>query len=570
MTPARRNARIAVWVLFGLVLFARFVLFKDEHRPFVQHQFPWQERQQRQFRRPPTPVHPPVAQVPLDFPRLRIEISPEDVSVLRDYFWTGPWQGRRQQQRPEVMATVREGDTTYTNVAMHIKGAAGSFRPFDDKPALTLNFNKHARGQKFHGYTKVSLNNSVQDPTFLCEAISREIYNAAGVPAPEARWATLILNERDLGLYVMVEGYGKEFLRRHFTNVKGNLYDGGFVQDIDGALGVNSGDKPEDRSDLQKLSMAASQASVSERWAALNEVLDVDRFVTLVALEIMLCHWDGYALNRNNYRVFHDLEFGRLVFMPHGLDQMFDYPPGRFPPEGSIHPDMRGKVARAVLSTPEGGRLYRDRMQNLLTNVFREDILLPRVQEMNQQLRPTLEAYSPGVAERHQHAVNSLSDRISRRIQSVAEQLARPREVLQFDASGAAPLTQWRVGAGGGGGASNLRSGRVQEGERRLLHLSAANRGGTGSWRSRVHLESGQYRFEGRARASAAARGGNLSLRLSGDRPAPHAIDTTDWIPLSYTFHLEGLQSEVVLVCEFSSPRGEAWFDLDSLRLVKE
>ena len=26
------------------------------------------------------------------------------------------------------------------------------------------------------------------------------------------------------------------------------------------------------------------------------------------AIEMMLCHWDGYTLNRNNWRVFHDLD----------------------------------------------------------------------------------------------------------------------------------------------------------------------------------------------------------------------------------------------------------------------
>ena len=30
-----------------------------------------------------------------------------------------------------------------------------------------------------------------------------------------------------------------------------------------------------------------------------------DRFLSFLATEVMLCHWDGYALNRNNFRVYH-------------------------------------------------------------------------------------------------------------------------------------------------------------------------------------------------------------------------------------------------------------------------
>ena len=71
------------------------------------------------------------------------------------------------QDRPRVKAIVREGGVIYTNVEVHLKGSAGSFRSVDDNPGLTLNFEKSAPGQTFHGYRKISLNNSVQDKSFL-------------------------------------------------------------------------------------------------------------------------------------------------------------------------------------------------------------------------------------------------------------------------------------------------------------------------------------------------------------------------------------------------------------------
>src|SRR5262245_4051728 len=42
--------------------------------------------------------------------------------------------GLRRNPRSYVRATVREGATTYTNVAVHLKGAIGSFRQVDDNP----------------------------------------------------------------------------------------------------------------------------------------------------------------------------------------------------------------------------------------------------------------------------------------------------------------------------------------------------------------------------------------------------------------------------------------------------
>src|SRR5439155_16897824 len=96
-------------------------------------------------------------------PRLCIEIPPEGIAILRAYEWNRKLNG---QDRTNVLAMVRDGNKVYTNVAIHLKGGLGSFRPLDDKPALTLNFERSAEGQRFHGLQKVHLNNSVQDSSY--------------------------------------------------------------------------------------------------------------------------------------------------------------------------------------------------------------------------------------------------------------------------------------------------------------------------------------------------------------------------------------------------------------------
>src|SRR5262249_41198163 len=69
--------------------------------------------------------------------RVEIEIPKTGISALRRTQW-----GEGGSERPTVRATVKEGGVVYTSVAVHLKGAAGSFRPVDDLPAMTLNFDK--------------------------------------------------------------------------------------------------------------------------------------------------------------------------------------------------------------------------------------------------------------------------------------------------------------------------------------------------------------------------------------------------------------------------------------------
>jgi spore coat protein H len=563
LSRARRWSRILVWSAFAVVLTLRLL-----HPPTPVESRgagPWAFPERRGYFRPPAHIQPPVSAVPGDLWRIHIDIAPEHVEKLRGYSWSG-WGGH-PQQRPEVLVTVREGRTLYTNVDLHLKGAAGSFRPFDDKPALTLHFSKHVSGQQFHGYHQISLNNSVQDPSYLSEAICRELFEAAGVPVPRVHHATVLVNDRDLGLYVLTEGWGKPFLRRHFRDVSGNLYDGGFVQDITGTLGTNSGDHRSDRSDLDRLREVVLEPDLASHPERLARVLDVDRFVSLIAMEVMTCHWDGYALNRNNYRLFHDVETDRMVFMPHGLDQMFGV--FRSTPDSSILPPMQGLVARALLATPEGRDSYLQRIAALRSQVFLEDQLTNRVRELARRIRPTLAAYGRDVAEQHDAQVAYLCQRIAERARSISEQLDSPQVPIAFDDRRVARLSGWEPRfASPRSGVAHLTT--AEEDGRNVLRIAAGPGGGVGAWRTRALLEAGQYRFEGNVQTRGVGPRGGVSLRISGARNAGFQASDEVWSALSHRFTVRETLVEVELICELRTPRGEAWFDRDSLRLVRE
>src|SRR5688572_23176098 len=268
-------------------------------------------------------------------PHIRIDIAKTNMDSLR------------RDARKYVPATFRDGDTVYTNVAVRLKGAAGSFRPVDDRPALTLNFDKYTPGQKFHGLEKMHLNNSVQDPSYMTELLCGELFVAAGVPAARTSHARLEFNGRDLGLYVLKEGFDKTFLKRHFKNPNGNLYDGGFLREITEPLEMDSGEG-KDHADLKALARAAQEPDASARMAALEKVLDVERFLAFMAMETITWDWDGYPMKHNNYRVYSEPAPGKIVFMPHGMDQMF------WETNGAIFPNFEGLVARALMGTQEG------------------------------------------------------------------------------------------------------------------------------------------------------------------------------------------------------------------------
>ena len=84
-----------------------------------------------------------------EIPTMKIYIDDTELNKLRGNL------------RAYVKCRVVENDKTeYKDIGVKCKGAAGSFRGVDDRPALTLNFDKYIKKQTFHAMDKIHLNNS--------------------------------------------------------------------------------------------------------------------------------------------------------------------------------------------------------------------------------------------------------------------------------------------------------------------------------------------------------------------------------------------------------------------------
>lgn len=337
-----------------------------------------------------------------------IDIGPKELDALR------------REPRKYAKATLKVGDAVYKDIGIHVKGAAGSFRGIDDRPGLTLNMNKFDEEKLFHGMDKFHLANSVQDPSYVSELICGELFRAAGVPASRVSFATVTINGRKRGLYYLKEGYDKYFLKQHFKSADGNLYDGGFLREIDQPLQLLSGKKDvKDRADLKALTAACREGDPKKRLEKIEKVLDMDKFLSYLALEVVTWDWDGYPMNRNNYRIYHDIKRDKLVFIPSGMDQMFGNP------GGPILPGFQGMVANAIIGTPEGKKLYYAKMAQIQKDVLQVDKLIKRLDELQARVQPALASVDKGAAAGYPGQVNRLKEGIRQRAKSIEQQLKK-------------------------------------------------------------------------------------------------------------------------------------------------
>ncbi|QOV88840.1 CotH kinase family protein [Humisphaera borealis] len=330
----------------------------------------------------------------------------------------------REDTKKYVKAQIKEdGQPRYKNVGVKLKGAAGSMRGVDDKPGWTLNMDKFEDGQRFWGMDKLHLNNCVQDPSYISEGLCGEMYRAAGVPASRLTNAIVSLNGRKLGFYAIKEGYDKGFLKNHFGSTDGNFYDGGFLRDLDQPLENNNEgkDPAKDHADLKSLMEVSQEADLQRRFDRMSRRLDIDKFVSYLSLQMLTWDWDGYPMNRNNYRIYHDPKTNLLTFLPSGMDQMFG------DPNGPLFPNAQGVIAQRFLETPEGKKRYFARTEQLLADVFVPDRWSKRLDELLARVQPALKQVSEGAAKDLPGQFDRIRDGIKQRAKKIKEDLAKSK-----------------------------------------------------------------------------------------------------------------------------------------------
>jgi spore coat protein H len=321
----------------------------------------------------------------------------------------------RRDHKTYVHATFTAADQTFSDCGIRLKGE-GSFRPLDDKPSFAVKFDEFERGPRYCGLDKIMLNNASQDRSYLSEYLCTSLYRDAGVPAARVTFARVTFNGRELGLYVLIEAMNKTFLRQHFKNPNGQLYEG-YARDIDKELEHDSG-PPSDQSDVRALA-AAARLPPDQRLLELHKVLDVDRFLSFLAVGMLIAQHDSYALNHNNYRLYRDPDSSRFVMVAHGIDGSFTQ--NAMP----IVPHPKYILTKAILETPESRRLYLERVGTLFTNVFKLDVMTNRLQAAGTRLSQgaTNENERTNILARTARFV----DRVKERHVNVAQQLATAR-----------------------------------------------------------------------------------------------------------------------------------------------
>lgn len=243
-----------------------------------------------------------------------------------------------------------------------VEGSAGKFHdpvnPVWRKAHFSVNFKKYKKKKRFHGLRGMNLRFIKDDPTYVRELYGYDLARRFGIwsmhSASFARVYIKIEGEARpayFGIYIISEKPGEDFLERRFEEDggKGNLWKCLWTTMGHSAnlspetvtpqavgeenISLNEADSFRPIYDLKSgdagLEEAADQLNRFIRdlnskkgkefvnWV--ESSMDVDQFLKLLAVNVVLGRWDNYWVTANNYYLYFD-KTGKAYFIPYDFD----------------------------------------------------------------------------------------------------------------------------------------------------------------------------------------------------------------------------------------------------------
>lgn len=139
------------------------------------------------------------------------------------------WEGfieTCENEEYSMCSVVIDGEN-YSNIGIRAKGntsLSNVSQMNSDRYSFKLEFDQYDNTKSYYGLDKISLNNIIQDNTFMKDYLTYRMMGEFGVAAPLCSYVYITVNGEDFGLYLAVEGLEDGFLQRNYGNDYGELY----------------------------------------------------------------------------------------------------------------------------------------------------------------------------------------------------------------------------------------------------------------------------------------------------------------------------------------------------------
>jgi spore coat protein H len=241
------------------------------------------------------------------------------------------------------------------------------------KKSFTVEF---LDGDTYLGHRFYVISAQYGDPTGLNPFIGFHAFAQAGLQTPHVEAAALYLNREYRGLYFLIEPIDEDFFRKRGQRL-GSFYEAtranahfSFAGGYDVRLGFeNQGETRTYFGDLERIIEALDGSTADELPSRLEPLLDVESYLSYLAVSVLFHNYDGYF---NNFRMHRQRPTDRFTFIPWDVDHLLESHPTRSTIWGA------NELSQKLLAVPA----YRQRYRQILLELMDQKLTPESLDEL--------------------------------------------------------------------------------------------------------------------------------------------------------------------------------------------
>lgn len=316
--------------------------------------------------------------------------------TLADKNWSDQLDSMRLYGAGMLTGTAVVDGSRYEGVGIRFRGDK-SYVVGQKRNPFTIKLDYSISGQNHQGCTSIKLSSAMRDPSMVREVLFYEIASKY-MPAPQANYTKLYINDEYVGLFVNVESIDAQFFSSHYGSDTGPAFKAGVdypskevpagcKQNIFGSL------EYEENLNCYKHNY---ESNVDWAWGDLQNltkvlssdpskagtVLDVDRALWMLALNNVMINLSSYSGYRSiNYYLYKD-ENGHFQVIPWDLNLSF----GSFKNPGvGLGSDLELKDLQTLDPLLHSNNPYKPLISQLLQDPLNKKIYLAHIRQINEE-----------------------------------------------------------------------------------------------------------------------------------------------------------------------------------------
>lgn len=210
------------------------------------------------------------------------------------------------------VAEFRYGDIVIRDARIRLRGNP-TYWLEQNKMQFQVSFDEIDKGGRFLGQRKMLFDAATYNRHFVRDRLSLWIMRQAGITAPCANNARLMINGDYYGLYTSLEKLDNVFLARNFEDPTGDLW-----KRTNYELKTNLATATTDRINVLRRADPDTTA-LSE----IEAILDVEQAILVWAADAIIPNSDGPWAGGFNFYFYDDPTRGKMVLLPWDLDNTF-------------------------------------------------------------------------------------------------------------------------------------------------------------------------------------------------------------------------------------------------------